>query len=87
MWTEPYLETCCRSALHRVMLSGAAGRPQGLKDAPCLARLAGMGLVREREDGRFTLTARGIRRHGAEIATRRAPSRAARGPGRAGLRI
>ena len=70
MWTDPYLETCCRSALHRVMLSGAAGRPQGLKDGPCLARLADMGLVCEREDGRFALTARGIRRHAAEIATR-----------------
>lgn len=71
MWTDPYLETCCRAALHRVMLCGAAGRPQGLKDGPCLARLAGMGLVCEREDGRFVLTARGIRRHAAEIATRR----------------
>jgi len=70
MWTDPYLETCCRSALHRVMLSGAAGRPPGLKDGPCLARLADMGLVREREDGRFVLTAHGIRRHAAEIATR-----------------
>lgn len=71
MWTDPYLETCCRAALHRVMLCGAAGRPQGLKDGPCLARLAGMGLVCEREDGRFVLTARGIRRHAAEIAPRR----------------
>jgi len=70
MWTDPYLETCCRSALHRVMLSGAAGRPPGLKDDPCLARLADMGLIFEREDGRFVLTARGIQRHAAEIATR-----------------
>jgi hypothetical protein len=52
------------------MLSGAAGRPQGLKDGPCLARLAEMGLVCEREDGRFTLTPRGVRRHAVEIATR-----------------
>jgi len=70
MWSDPYLETCCRSALHRVMLSGAAGRPPGLKDGPCLARLADMGLICERKDGRFALTARGIRRHAAEIATR-----------------
>lgn len=70
MWTDPYLETCCRSALHRVVLSGAAGRPQGLKDGACLARLAGMGLVCEREDGRYALTPRGIRRHAAEVATR-----------------
>lgn len=70
MWTEPYLETCCRSALHRVMLSGIAGRPQGLKDGPCLTRLLAMGLVCEREDGRFVLTPRGRHRHAAEIATR-----------------
>lgn len=73
MWTDPYLETCCRSALHRVMLAGVAGRPQGLKDGPCLARLARMGMVCQREDGRFTLTARGIRRHAAEVAKK--PSR------------
>ena len=53
MWNEPYLETCCRSALHRVVLSGAQGRPPGMKDGPCLVRLAGMGLVCERADGRF----------------------------------
>ena len=46
MWNEPYLETCCRSALHRLMLSGPIGRPPGLKDGQCLIRLAGMGLVR-----------------------------------------
>jgi hypothetical protein len=51
MWHEPYLETCCRSALHRLVLSGTAGRPAGLKDGPCLERLAGMGLARMRGDG------------------------------------
>jgi hypothetical protein len=70
MWTDPYLETCCRSALHRVMLAGTAGRPQGLKDGPCLARLATRGLVCEREDGRFVLTARGSQRHAAAVVTR-----------------
>ncbi len=70
MWTDPYLETCCRSALHRVVLSGVAGRPQGLKDGPCLARLATIGLVCERADGRIVLTARGSRRHAAEVLTR-----------------
>ena len=34
MWDEPYLETCCRSALHRLVLSGAVGRPPDLKDGP-----------------------------------------------------
>src|SRR5919199_330499 len=52
MWNEPYLETCCRSALHRLTLVGAPGRPDGLKDGPCLARLRAMGLARQRADGR-----------------------------------
>jgi hypothetical protein len=67
MWDEPYLETCCRSALHRVVLCGAEGRPPGLKDGPCLRRLAGMGLVCERTDGRFALTEAGSARHSREI--------------------
>ena len=67
MWNEPYLETCCRSALHRVVLSGAEGRPPGLKDGPCLVRLAGMGLVCIRADGRFELTDAGADRHASEI--------------------
>ncbi len=67
MWNEPYLETCCRSALHRVSLAGAAGRPPGLKDGPCLERLSGMGFVRVRDDGRYELTAAGIARHGSEV--------------------
>ncbi len=67
MWNEPYLETCCRSALHRVFLSGAAGRPPGLKDGPCLERLRGMGLARVRGDGRYELTEAGTARHGSEV--------------------
>ena len=67
MWNEPYLETCCRSALHRLMLCDDAGRPPGLKDGKCLLRLAGMGLARERPDGRFDVTPEGIRRHDSEI--------------------
>jgi hypothetical protein len=72
MWNEPYLETCCRSALHRVVLSGAEGRPPGLKDGPCLVRLAGMGLVCERADGRFALTEAGAARHAHEVLKRAA---------------
>ena len=45
VWNEPYLETCCRAALHRLVLTEAVGRPPGLKDGPCLERLAGMGLA------------------------------------------
>lgn len=80
MWNEPYLETCCRSALHRLWLCGAAGRPDGLKDGGlkeggpkdgrCLARLAGMGLARLRPDGRYEPTAEGLARHRAEILRR-----------------
>lgn len=69
MWDEPYLETCCRSALHRLMLCGEAGRPAGLKDGPCLARLAGMGFAERRADGRYGITASGRARHALEIAS------------------
>lgn len=74
MWNQPYLETCCRSALHRLTLVGAAGRPDGLKDGPCLQRLQGMGLAQQRPDGRFEITAAGQARHAQEIAP---PRRAA----------
>ncbi len=67
MWDEPYLETCCRAALHRLSLSGPPGRPPGLKDGPCLARLEGMGLTCTRADGRFGITAQGRARHASEI--------------------
>lgn len=73
MWDEPYLETCCRSALHRVVLSGAAGRPAGLKDGACLQRLAGMGLVVLRPDGRFGITPAGVARHAGEVARHAGP--------------
>jgi hypothetical protein len=74
VWNEPYLETCCRSALHRLTLSGAAGRPPGLKDEPCLTRLAGMGFVRQREGGRYEITEAGSVRHAREVLKRPAPA-------------
>ena len=67
MWNEPYLETCCRSTLHRLVLCEDIGRPPGLKDGPCLVRLSGMGLACERADGRFEVTAAGMARHDSEI--------------------
>jgi hypothetical protein len=67
MWHEPYLETCCRSTLHRLTLCAGIGRPAGLKDGPCLARLTAMGLARERPDHRFEVTAAGTTRHANEI--------------------
>ena len=70
-WDEPYLETCCRAALHRMMLAGGLGRPGGLADEPCLHRLAGMGLAASRADGRFAATPAGVARHGSEILRRR----------------
>ncbi len=70
MWHEPYLETCCRSALHRLVLSGPIGRPSAMNDGQCLRRLAGMGLARVRADGRFEITAEGSGRHATEVARR-----------------
>ncbi len=73
MWSEPYLETCCRAALHRLFLAGAAGRPgvggdtAARKDVPCLERLARMGLAKPDAAGRFFLTPAGSARHAAEI--------------------
>ena len=73
VWHEPYLETCCRSALHRLVLCGSLGRPSGLKDGQCLVRLAAMGLAREREDGRCEITEAGAVRHAREVLKRPAP--------------
>jgi hypothetical protein len=67
MWSEPYLETCCRSALHRVILCRDAGRPAGLKDQPCLERMERMGLVTVDGTGRYHATPEGVGRHAAEI--------------------
>jgi hypothetical protein len=72
VWNEPYLETCCRSALHRLKLCGKLGRPGGLKDGPCLARLSAMGLAEQRGDGRYQMTRTGVARHASEIVSRRA---------------
>lgn len=67
MWNEPYLETCCRSALHRVYLAGAGGRPCGLKDDPCLERLERLGLVSRNARGRFVATDAGTARHARDV--------------------
>ena len=70
MWNDPYLETCCRSALHRLSLSGAIGRPADHKDGPCLARLTTMGFAERRSDARYVITPTGIERHDREILRR-----------------
>ena len=75
MWNEPYLETCCRSALHRLCVCDAAGRPPGLKDGNCLERLAAMGLATQRQDGRFDVTEDGRVRHDSEIMKNAVPAR------------
>ena len=67
MWNEPYLETCCRSALHRLILCGHAGRPAGFKDGPCLERLRTMSFCTVRDDGRYEVTSAGRARHESEI--------------------
>jgi hypothetical protein len=73
-WDQPYLETCCRSALHRLVLAGSAGRPGDLKDAGCLRRLAEMGLAARGSipgaELRFILTPAGRDRHGLVVRTR-----------------
>ncbi|MCX8134942.1 MAG: hypothetical protein N3D18_13385 [Roseococcus sp.] len=71
MWNEPYLETCCRSALHRLTLVGPGGRPAGLADQPCLERLSRMGFALRRPDGSFAITSAGVERHASEILKRR----------------
>lgn len=76
VWSEPYLETCCRASLHRVFLAGERGRrpEEGGKDARCLARLEGLGLVARGADGAFRLTPAGEARHRAEVLGGRAPA-------------
>ncbi len=66
-WTDPYLETCCRSALHRLILAGASGRPPLMKDGACLARLETMGFAAVRPDDRYMATEAGKQRHESEI--------------------
>ncbi len=70
MWNEPYLETCCRSALHRLLLCGGSGRPDAhreeLKDARCLDRLRELGLA-EHQGDRYRITPAGQARHQLEI--------------------
>ncbi|MFT8563636.1 MAG: hypothetical protein ABF742_02875 [Acetobacter orientalis] len=73
VWKEPYLETCCRSALHRLCLSGDLGRPEGLQDDPCLKRMQGMGFVARSAQGRFYITEEGQARHTQEVLKRKAP--------------
>jgi hypothetical protein len=73
MWNEPYLETCCRSALHRLKLSGKIGRPSGHKDGPCLMRLTELGLATARRDARYEVTSTGITCHSQVVQRRKAP--------------
>jgi len=74
VWSEPYLETCCRSALHRLTLCGTTGRPATEKDRSCLERLGRMGLALAYADGRFRATPAGLARHRAEILRERQPN-------------
>ena len=67
MFNEPYLETCCRSALHRLLQCGEVGRPAGLADDGCLERLTDMGFAGRRMDGRYEILEAGKARHRMEI--------------------
>ncbi len=73
MWNEPYLETCCRSALHRLALAADDGRPDGLKDGPCLHRLAGMGFAAPAPTAASPSPPAGRARHATEILQRPSP--------------
>ena len=70
IWNEPYLESCCRSALHRLTLVGPPGRPDGLKDGPCLASPMASSRARQRQDGRWEMTEAGTARHAREVLRR-----------------
>ncbi|WP_254073440.1 hypothetical protein [Acidisphaera sp. S103] len=72
VWDQPYLETCCRAALHRLYLCGPAGRPSGLMDDPCQRRLAAMGLCCQAPNGGFIITEAGRQRHATDILKRAA---------------
>lgn len=72
MWSEPYLETCCRAALHRLALMADDGRPGGLKDGPCLDRLVAMGFAEPAAEDRYRITRAGSLRHRSEILRERA---------------
>lgn len=69
MWNEPYLETCCRAALHRLVLAGAHGRPAGLADESCLSRLQTDGLAAPGGQG-WVVSRTGAARHAREILRR-----------------
>ena len=75
VWNAPYFETCFHSDLHRLGLRENAGRPAGLKDGPCLARLVANGLAIKRRDGRYALTEAGSLRHRREVLKRPVPTR------------
>jgi len=78
VWNQPYLETCCRAALHRLHLCGQAGRPAGQMDEPCQHRLVAMGLCRVGRGGRFTISQAGQQRHATEVLKTSSPATADR---------
>ena len=61
MWDQPYLETCCRSALHRLLLAGGTGRPADLKDAAAALR-SGSAEVRAAMSGAYKVKRRALSR-------------------------
>jgi hypothetical protein len=67
VWDQPYLETCCRAALHRLRLAKTLGRPTDVPDIACLKRLAKMGLCMQRSDGFYEINESGIERHDREV--------------------
>jgi hypothetical protein len=66
-WEQPYLETCCRSALHRLFLAGGSGRPDTSLDTGCLRRLVSLGCAREQPALGFVITEIGLARHRRDV--------------------
>jgi len=69
-WDQPYLETCCRSALHRLFLAGDAGRPDASLDSGCLRRLVTLGCAHEQPRLGFVITEIGLARHRRDVLGR-----------------
>lgn len=69
-WDQPYLETCCRSALHRLFLAGGTGRPETSLDTGCLRRLETLGCARLAPHLGFVITEAGLTRHRRDVLGR-----------------
>ena len=68
---QTYLETCCRSALHRLWLSRQFRTPRREQGWPVPAAAGRLGLAAARGDARYEMTSVGINWHCQVIDARR----------------